>query len=435
MPIMQSVARLLRRAFAGPADAPGTEPPSADERYNSNWVRFEVPITNLAFILGGFLPLFAIQLGASNQQVGWLTSGPALLNLLWLIPCGRLVQRAFSYRWPLIVGMIGQRLLLACVALVPFFPPIWRPWALVAIAALVAIPQMMWILAFQSAMSEMFAPRRMTIFMGQRWSVGGISSMVFNWVIGRLLDLIAFPLNFQSIYLATGVLTQSSLLMALRLRFPPRSRPAAEPNGGQVRPTLAQTLRQHGAFARFELGILAAYMAVYAALPLFSIYWVRELGASAGWVGAMNGLNALGGMVGTFLWGRWCNVGQDRRNLLIASCAIMAGYPLMTAAFGSLPPLLAVTAVAGFFGGGNELQIFNRVVRFAPRDQRPSFIALHNVTLSLAGVVAPLASTSLATQLGARPMLALAGALGLAGAVLIYMVGWGREGGMANVQS
>lgn len=265
--------------------------------------------------------------------------------------------------------------------------------------------------------------------MGQRWSVGGISTMLFNWVMGRLLDLITFPLNFQSIYLTSGGLTQSSLLMALRLRFPPRSRPAAEPNGAQLRPTLSQTLRQHSAFARFELGILAGYLAVYAALPLFSIYWVRELGASAGWVGAMNGVNALGAMVGTFLWGRWCNVGQDRRNLLIASCGVMAGYPLLTAAFGSLPPLLVVTTLAGFFGGGNELQIFNRVVRFAPRDQRPNFIALHNVTLSLAGVVAPLASTALATRLGARPMLALAGVLGVAGALVIYALGWGKENG------
>jgi MFS family permease len=370
-------------------------------------------------------------MGATNEQVGWLTSGPALLNLLWLIPCGRLIERAPSYRLPLIVGMVGQRVLLACIALAPFFPAPWRPWVLVVIAALVSVPQTMWILSFQSAMGEMFAPRRMTIFMGQRWSLGGVSSMLFNWAMGKLLDLIVFPLNFQAIYLVSGVLTQSSVLMALRLRFPPRARSAAAPESGPRRPSLAQTLRQHRAFARFELGVLAGYVAVYAALPLFAIYWVRDLGASGAWVGALNGVSAAGSMVGTFLWGRWCNVGKDRRNLLIASCGYMAAYPLLTSLFGSLTPLLAVAVFAGFVSGGNELQMFNRVVRLAPRDQRPSFIALHNMTLSLAAVVAPLISTALATQLGARTVLTLSGVLGIAGALLIYGVGWGKENAVA----
>ena len=403
---------------------PEGEPMSDDERHNSLIVRGEVPLTNLAFGLGGFFALFAIRLNASNQMVGWLTSGPALLNLLWLIPCGRIVQRSASYKTPLLAGMVGQRILLASVAVVPFLPLAWRVPALIVIASLVTIPQFMWILAFQSSVSEMFSPRRLTIFLGQRWSLGSLSNVAFNYVVGRLLDIIAFPLNFQSVYFTSGMLSQSSLLLISRLRIPLRASAPARPAASAGALGVLSVFRDQPAFLRFELAALAAYMAVYAAQPLFVIYWVRELGATGAWVGSLNAVYLLGSTLGTFFWGRWCNLGHDRRNLVIAAIGLMAGYPLLTATFGRLGPLLLVGVVAGFFGGGNELQMFNRMVRLSRREERPNYIAVHNFVLSLAGVTAPLISTSLASYLGTRTMLALAGVCGLAGAALVYLLGW-----------
>jgi len=402
---------------------PDDEPISADEHHNSLIVRGEVPLTNLAFGLASFYALFAIQLGASNQLVGWLTSGPALVNLLWLIPCGRLVQRAASYKTPVLVGMGVQRLLLACIALTPFLPATWRAPALVILVSASTIPQSTWILAFQSAVSEMFSPRRMIIFMGQRWSIGSITNMAFNAIVGRLLDMIAFPLNFQSVFFGSSMLSQSSLWLISRLRLPPRPVTPAQ----STRFSLLDSFRIQPAFLRFEVAVLIGYVAIYAAQPLFAIYWVRELGANAAWVGLVNALYLLGNTLGNLLWGRWCNLGHDRRNLLIAAGGMMAGYPLLTAAFHSLTPLLVVGFVAGFFAGGNELQIFNRMIQLSPPQARPTFIAAHNFVLSIAGVAAPLVSTALVGRLSAPTTLTLAGLFGLIGAGCTYVLCWGRE--------
>ena len=40
-----------------------------------------------------YLSVFAARLGASNFWIGLLSSGPALVNVFWLVPAGWLVAR------------------------------------------------------------------------------------------------------------------------------------------------------------------------------------------------------------------------------------------------------------------------------------------------------------------------------------------------------
>jgi len=88
----QLVCRIFPpRGGQGPDVADAATPA---ELHNGRLLRLEAPFTNLAFNLGNFYALFAIQLGASNAVVGWLTSGPALISLLWVLPCGQIIQRS-----------------------------------------------------------------------------------------------------------------------------------------------------------------------------------------------------------------------------------------------------------------------------------------------------------------------------------------------------
>ena len=96
---------------------------------------------------------------------------------------------------------------------------------------------------------------------------------------------------------------------------------------------------------------------------------------------------------------------------------------MLTAAFESLTPLIFVVALVGFFAGG-DLILFNRMVQVSPRKRRPTFLAIHNITASVAAFVAPLISAALADSLGTRAVLFGVAALGLVGALLIYLLGW-----------
>ena len=113
--------------------------------------------------------------------------------------------------------------------------------------------------------------------------------------------------------------------------------------------------------------------------------------------------------------------------MLISTLGMMGLYPVLVSLFPSLPMQLPVVILAGFFSGGNDLLIFNRIVQVTPRRQRPTFVAAHNLTVNVAGFVAPLVSASLVSVLGTRPLLIGVGVLGLVGAGLLYWLGWGAS--------
>ena len=151
---------------------------------------------------------------------------------------------------------------------------------------------------------------------------------------------------------------------------------------------------------------------------------MRDLGATGAWIGILTAALSVGATAGSLLWGRWSRPGRDRRNGLIAAMGAMTLYPLLTGAFNTLAPQIFVVALAGFFVGGSDLILFNRTVRVSPRKRRPTFLAIHSIVVSAAGFVGPLVSAALADSLGTRAVLFGVAALGLVGALLIYLLGW-----------
>ena len=416
---------IVRRGSAQPDPYDIVTP---EERYNSRLLTLEAPLSSLA--LGGvvnFFALFALQMGASNSVIGWLTSGPALISLLWLAPSGRLVQRSRSYARSMAVAALSHRVLLVALVLVPFLPREWRPWGVVVLVSVASMPATIWGLAFQAACGEMFDPRHMSRLIGRRWASANIANVVGTLALGKLVDVLPSPLSFQVLFAGVGLITLFTVWMILRLRLPPRDLleegPAA---AGEVIAgrSLLNQLARYRPFILYEVGILVGYLALYAAIPLYRIYWVRDLGATGAWIGILTAALSTGATAGSLLWGRWSRPARDRRNGLITTIGAMALYPLLTGAFNLLAPQVFVAVMAGFFVGGSDLILFNRTVQVSPRKRRPTFLAIHSIVASAAGFVGPLVSAALADSLGTRAVLFGVAALGLVGALLIYLLGW-----------
>jgi MFS family permease len=403
------------------------DPPTPDELHNAKILRSEAPFTSLAFGAGSsFYALFAIQLGGSNALVGWLTAGPALINLLWLLPCGRLVQRLPRLCQGLMAGAAVHRLFLLALVAVPFLPPSARAWAIVGIVTVSSVPATLWAIAFHTSVAELFSRRHFARLIGQRWAVANVASVVGTLVMGALVDAIRFPLNFQILFVGLGLVTLSTSVIVMRLRFPARCRPAtrAPALAGGVRAFRADPLFR--TFVMFESAILCTYLSLYAATPLFRIYWVRDLHASGTWVAALAAAAAVGASAGNLLWGRWTMGGGDRRNLALAASGLLGVYPMLTSLVGSLSPLLLVGLLGGFFAGGHDLLMYKRIASIPPADQRATYIAVHNMTVNIAAFVGPLVSTALIAVIGVRPVMALVGGLGAVASVVLYFLGWGK---------
>jgi MFS family permease len=107
-------------------------------------------------------------------------------------------------------------------------------------------------------------------------------------------------------------------------------------------------------------------------------------------------------------------------------------YPVLTGLTRSVPPLVLYAAMAGVFGAGLNLVLFDVLLRTCPPEQTASYVGLYQWTIFLATLVAPLVGTSIADRWGYAPALFLAGGLRGAGALLFTLLQVGVLGAAAT---
>jgi hypothetical protein len=401
--------------------------PAADERHNRRVLQVEGIFAGLpANAMGSFFAVFAIALGATNTQVGMITSGPALMSLLCTIPIGRLLQRSRGYVRPIQGALIAHRLLLMALALIPWLPESLRPMGVVALVMLATAPAAVREIGWQSICGVIFSPTTRAYSIGSVWAATNLTSMAWMLLMGHVTDVAPFPVSYQIIFGAGGFIALASVWLMARVRLPDM-----QPIGSLVADAPRRGLgpgdlwRRYRSFVLFEVGILIGYLAIFGAMPLYPTYWVRDLGAAGIWLGVMPAAFRLGSTPGNLLWGRWLRPDRQRLIGLITNCGTMGLYPLATALFTNLTPLVGVCAVAGFLDGGNGVVVLNRLIQVSPKSERPTLLAIHSMLANVCMLIAPLISTALVDVLGTRSVLVGVGLLGLLGGVTIYFLGWG----------
>ena len=258
-----------------------------------------------------------MRLGASNLMVGLLTSLPALINILFQIPAARLIERHRDRRRILLLSGLFMRLPVFLVALVPFSRA-WRADAVVYITALGTIPAAIGNVAFTAMLADVVAPRDRARVVSVRNALLSAVTMVTVLASGRALDILAFPINYQVIFTLAFLTSLLSLYYLGRVAMP-RAEPLSGGGASHDRPDLRQWLRTMLAqrdYVRFALGAFVYHWGLYLPLPLYTIYRVRELGISEGWIGALSTLESAITIVAYYVWGK---IAARRRLALCAA--------------------------------------------------------------------------------------------------------------------
>src|SRR5215211_2829976 len=188
-----------------------------------------------------FLSVFLVRLGATPFMVGLLTSMPALTGMVLAIPVGRLLERQrdilpwYSRVRVLVLGSY------ALTGLVPFlFPPKAAIIAIIAIWAVATVPQAVVNVAFTMVMSAVAGPNQRYYLMSRRWSIMGVTTAITVALVGVILDLISFPLNYQLVFIVSFAGGMLSFAFSSRIELPPSEPPEQAKQGGE---RLGQRLR------------------------------------------------------------------------------------------------------------------------------------------------------------------------------------------------
>lgn len=403
-------------------------PPTVEERNIRNVLADSVGV-GLAAGVGSFLSVFLIRLGATDFMVGLLTAMPALTGMFLSIPVGRFLSRQrqivpwFSY---------SRFFVLSCYALtglVPFFLTQYRAEAIIAIWAVATLPQTVVSVAFTVVMGAVAGPRGRFFLMSRRWSLLGFTNAVTALFVGQVLEMIAFPLNYQVVFLGATIGGLISVYFSSHITLPdqelPPPAPPAQPLHHRLRKRLSE-VASNQAFVRFLVSQFIFRWGLMLPVPLIPIYWVRQLQASDGWIGVLNTVQSAVLLGAYFLWSRLSRH-YGKRFILLASTLGISLYPALTAVIPRVEPLLPLVALAGVFRAGMDLVFFDLVLATCPEQESPYYVGIYQTTAFICSFLAPLLGTTLSSGIGLAPALAIGTALGLVGWLLMVLLRVGQD--------
>ncbi len=377
---------------------------------------------------------FVLKLGGSSSMLGAMAALPALMVILFTFPAARFMERIVN-RKPWIVGSLAlSRMIYLFIAMVPWLlPPQARAIAVVALIVAQAVPLALFNTAFLALIAEICPPDRRSALFALRTTLLSASVAIGSIACGFFLDLIAFPLNHQLLNLVGFALAQYSTVLVGRMHYPLANVAASEPRPADISKPASKTqarlswaefkafARANRTFVNFNLVTLICWLGAWGAAPLYTIYFVRELGLSNSWLGLNSTLAQVAVVLSAPLWQRLIRAKSDMW-VLLRTVVLTGLYPWLLVIFPWPTPLL----LAGFANTLNDTaigithpSIFFDII---PEARRTSFIAAHTTLMNFGAMIAPLLTAPMADLFGVSLVLLACGLFRFGGGLLFWVL-------------
>ena len=378
-----------------------------------------------------FQAVYAARLGASGFQIGLLSAGPAVINLIFTLPSGRWLEGKslvkVSFR-----SAIWQRMGYVCLVALPwlFGSPDGQVWGLIWITLIMAVAGTVLAISFNALFAEVLPTEWRAHAVGRRNVLLAVSITIATLVSGQILDRVIFPYNYQIVFLigAIGAMLSSFHIGRIRkasaMSLPElRTEAAAD----EVKPRIKRNsfLRLDlltGPFGIFMFAYLAFYTFQYFPVPLFPLAYVERMNLTDGMIGVGTAMFYGTMMLASFRL-NYFSTRFGHHKVLVVSAALFPIFPLLLG-LGKGAEWFYLACLLG--GGINAMlsgAIINRLMDRVPADDRPAHMAIHNLALNLGILAGALLGAASGDLLGLQPALFLgAGLRFLAGGLFLL---WG----------
>jgi hypothetical protein len=361
-----------------------------------------------------FLPVFLTRLGASNFQIGLLTAMPGLTGLLLALAVGRFLQgqRQVVPWFSRARFLIAIAYALTAVATM-VVPPRYAIPVVLGIWAAASLPTVVLNVSFSVVMGKVAGPKHRFNLMSRRWTIYSLMVSLSVAAVGVLLKLLAFPGNYQWVFIGLSAGGLMSLYFSSHIQLPDAVPPPAQAASGGLR-SYARLIRGQPAFVSFALKRFVYMSAIALATPLFPLYYVRVVQASDSWISLINVALMATPVLGYALWNRASRARGTRFVLVAATFGLML-HPALTAATQRVELIALVAGLSGIFQAGLDLVFFDELLRTSPVEYTATFVSLAQGMQYLALVVSPLVGTFLADHIGLGGALLVSAGLRLIG--------------------
>lgn len=379
-----------------------------------------------------FIGIFAVKLGASDFQVGLLSSGPALVSLLSMIPGGRFIDGQPHKRTVVSRFILAHRLFYLFVACIPFFTQDKRAWLFVFAVAIMNIPASIANIGWQAFISKVIPMDRRAEAFAARNRLMNLAGTLVVLITGRVIDIMGYPRGYQVTFACAFLFSLGELWVLSHVDEPVADEPMTKQReairtqsgestgdpaksdapapgeraaGAETRQGLAgvktaiREVLSHDRFVRYTLASIVFYLCWQTPWPLFTLYQVKVLGANNTWVSLLNLTNTGGTLLGYGFWARKCNQLGNLTTLFLSSLGIFI-VPVAYAVSKSLVTVAVFNLLTGAIFSGVNLALFNQLLEVTPEKSKATYIAYYTTAVNGAAIVAPMLGVSLLSLFG-----------------------------------
>lgn len=346
-----------------------------------------------------FIPILALKvLHASDQQMAWLSSLPAITGILALIPGAIFLDRLENKKRATTVTLLAARLFLFAISLLPFFPSQNLAFWLVIFVALMNFPLPLGTLFWQALIGKIIPPLERAKVIAYRnritTAVGMLATLTTGIVISQFPEDLAWPYQlFFFLAFVAGL---------LEVYYLSRLQEVHSANGtGREQPAfrlieLLKRVWQEKRFVYFLLASLLFHFGWQMAWPLFNIYQVDErfVNMNAFWLSMVTVINSVAQMLAFGWWGRQADRFGNGKMLIISGIG-MALNPYLYMVTDNVWAVVAINFLIGLFVAGFIQTLFNRQLDLAPPEHRAFFLSIHAFVVGVSNIFAPMAGVAI----------------------------------------
>ncbi|RDU38798.1 MFS transporter [Neobacillus piezotolerans] len=339
--------------------------------------------------VNGYIPLFAISvLGATDGQMGLITSLPSIVAMLALIPGAIWLNRSKSKKNFAVYTTFATRLMFMLILFVPFLDSAYAPWVLVFLIAALNFPGALSGLSWQTLIGGLVPEERRGSFFSTRNQWTTVAAMIVTFLTGIFLQQFsksdAFP--YQILFVAGFLFALLEVFYLYKHNDVKEAGIEKERQGAKRK--FSWDVFRYKPFLAFVICAVLFNIGAQMAWSLFSIYHIREANATALWFSFFSVTNQVAQILSVKWWAKAADKHGNTLVLFIAAAG-MATAPILTMLSTNLFYLTALNFWIGLFVSGTNLLLFNQLLKATPETNRSTYLANYQFILSIVGFIAP----------------------------------------------
>jgi len=411
-----------------------------DPKLKANFVHLYADVIGYGILAGStmaFIAIYAARLGASGFQISLLTAGPAVINLFFSLPAGRWLERRSLTRVSFLTAALHRFGYLILIPLPLLLSNTAQVWIIVLITLLMSIPGTALAIAFNALLADLIPPQERSTVIGRRNALTSLAMTVAALISGQLLDTLIYPINYVILFsLGTlgGIFSTYHLwhLKTSDIHHPRIHQPLGDlARPGMLRFTdsfrlppglrfltrspnkpLLQWDMLKGSFGPLLTAYLFFYTCQYVPVPISPLYMVNGLKYSDGIISLGNSLFYVMMFITSMRLSHLTRRFNHHKVLAIGSILYCA-YPFFISLAWDATLFWAASIFGGIAWALTSAGLINRLMEVVPEDNRPAYMAMHNLALNLGILSGSFLGPVLATIFGLKEALLLAGVLRL----------------------